>query len=65
MEAVSKKKVPVIIIAMLLAGTLTFDIHSTRASGTTVFYDDFNGTQLSTGWDVENLNGSYSLNNSI
>ena len=30
-----------------------------------LFYDDFIGSSLSSGWNVENRGGSYSLNNSI
>jgi len=32
---------------------------------TNIFYDGFDGTALSTGWEVENRGGSYSLSNGV
>jgi len=51
-------------VIILLLFTLLF-VYSPVATATTVFYDDFDGTSLSAGWNIEDRGGSYSLDNSI
>jgi len=51
-----------ILIQLLL---LAVWIQPVKVSGTTIFFDDFDEAELSEGWEVENLGGSYSLSNGI
>jgi len=51
------------VIALLLF-SMVF-VYSSMTFATSVFYDEFDGTALSTGWEVENRGGSYSLNNGV
>src|SRR4030067_982534 len=60
-----KKKITFGILALLLANTLlpVLFINPVKADATVLFFDDFNGTQLSTGWNIEDFGGSYSIGN--
>jgi hypothetical protein len=51
-------------VIVLLLFSMVF-VYSSMSLATSVFYDEFDGTALSTGWKVENRGGSYSLNNSM
>jgi len=57
------EKVTLLILIQLLL--LAVWIQPVKVSGTTIFFDDFDEAELSEGWEVENLGGSYSLSNGI